>query len=261
MNPDLRVVLVSAAGLFVLVYVLPVLQLKAGHRAGAQLRLTATSRERVDARFLARIDPLTTALERLGFTLVGYLDGPGDPAKRSGIRHTVVLRTANGTTGAVVYVIEQVRREATYVVTGVQFSTDFAEGGSIDTGNTSQPGLFHYRANRRVYRFPGVTDLGQLYDLHRRLVARARAQSVEPQAASLEDAIRKIQESTARDMAYQEECGDYVRADDGSYRLTWKGAVRAMTILGPGFKQWRQQQQRARATALAAELRREPPPA
>ena len=260
MNPDLGVALACAAGLFVLVYVVPMVQLKLGHRAGAQLRLTATSRERVAPRFLALIDPLIAALEGLGFTLVGFLDGPGDPGKRSGIRHTVVLRTADGATGAVVYVIEQARREATYVVTGVQFTTDFGDSGSINTGNSTQPGLFHYRANRRVYRFPDVTDPGQLYALHRRLVARARAASVEPQAASLDEAIRKIQETTARDMAYQEACGDYARTADGTYRLTWKGAVRAITVLGPGFKVWRQQHERTRAAALIADLRRDPPP-
>jgi len=259
MNPDLRVALVCVAGLVLLTYVYPVFQLKALHRAGAHLRLVPTARERIDARFVALIDPLIAALGRLGFAPVGFLDGPGDPAK-SGIRHTIVLRTGDGTTGAVIYVAEQVRRDAVHLATGVQFSTEFTDGGSVNTGNSPQPRLFRYRANRRVDSFPGVRDLAQLYDLHRRLLARVRGATIDPQAATLEETIREIQETTARDMAYQEECGDYARADDGSYRLTWKGAIRAVSIMGAGLKALRLQRDQQRAAALAAELRRDPPP-
>src|SRR5882672_8901403 len=126
MNPDLRVALVCVAGLVLITYVYPVFQLKAVHRAAAQLRLLPTARERIDARFLAVIDPLIAALGHLGFTLVGYLEGPGDPAK-SGIRHTIVLRTGDGTTGAVIYVAEQMRLDAVHLATGVQFSTEFTD--------------------------------------------------------------------------------------------------------------------------------------
>jgi hypothetical protein len=260
MNPDLRVALACGAGLLVLLYVLPVIRLKMSHRAGAQLRLVATTRERVEPRFLAAIDPLAAALGRLGFTLVGYLDGPGDRSRASGIRNTVVFRAGDGATGAIVYVIEQLTREGVRLSTGLQFATDFGNSGSVNTGNSPQPSLFHYRANRRVYRFPGVRDITQLYDLHRRLVARAREASPQPQPATLDDAIQGIQEITAKDMAYQAEMGDYVRADDGAYRFTWKGAIRAMAILGPGFKMLRLQQEQQRAADLAAELLRGPPP-
>jgi hypothetical protein len=260
MNPDLRLVLLCAAGLFVLVYVVPVFQLKTAHHAGARLRLAATSRERVEPRFLAVIDPLIAALNRLGFTLVGFLDGPGDPAKASGIRHTVVLRTGDGVTGAIIYLIEKVTPEAVRLTTGVEFSTEFADGGSNDTSNSSQPSLFRYPANRRVRRFPGVTDLAELYDLHRRLVARAGAVAVKPLVETLEGTVRRIQESGVRDMAYQVHVGNYAPLSGGGYGHTWKGAVRAVAILGAGVKGLGQARQRRDAAALAAELRRDPPP-
>jgi hypothetical protein len=260
MPPDLRLALVCAAGLFLLMYVYPVLQLKAAHRTGAQLRLAATTRERLEPRFLTVIDPLVAVLSRLGFGLVGFLDGPGDPTKASGIRHTVVLRTSDGSTGAIVYVIERITPAGPRLVTGVEFSTEFEDGASLDTGNSPQPRMFHYPAKRRVCRFPDASDVTQLYDLHRRHLARMTAAAVVPQAATLADSVRRIQEATARDLAYQVQMGDYERSPEGGYRHTWKGAVRAVAILGPGLKGLWQERERRRAAALAAELRRDPAP-
>ncbi|HEY6853997.1 MAG TPA: hypothetical protein VI139_07105, partial [Gemmatimonadales bacterium] len=113
---------------------------------------------------------------------------------------------------------------------------------------------------RRVYRCPGIASVGQLYDLHRRILARAGAAPVTPQPVTLEEVMLKIQETTARTLSYQEEVGDYVRTADGDYGLTWKGAIRAVAIMGPGVKRLWQERQRARAADLIAELRREPPP-
>ncbi|HEY6853279.1 MAG TPA: hypothetical protein VI139_03460, partial [Gemmatimonadales bacterium] len=127
MNPDLRVVLVCATGLFVLTYGVPVFRLKRNHRAGAHLNFIPSARDRLDARYPALIDPLLAALGHAGFTVTGYLDGPGDPGKRSGIRCTIVLRAADGVAGAIVYVIERATAEAVRLTTAVQFTTDFAD--------------------------------------------------------------------------------------------------------------------------------------
>jgi len=259
MNPDLRVALACAAGLLLLLYVVPMVRLKIRHRAGAHLHFAPTSREHVNARFLALIDPLLAALDRMGFTLTGYLDGPGDRSKPSGIRHTVVLRSADATTAAIVYVIERATPVA-QLTANAQFVTDFRGGDSINTSNSPLPALFYYPAGRRVYRFPGATSVAALYDLHRRLVARMNAPGVMPQPSTVDEVMRKIQETTARNLAYQEERGAYARTADGDYGFTWKGAARAVALMGPGLKRLWQARQRGRAADLAAELLRDPPP-
>ena len=110
-------------------------------------------------------------------------------------------------------------------------------------------------ASKRVFRFPDERDPVSLYDLHRRLVARAGAARIVPRQPRLEDAVAEIQRSAAGDFAFQVEAGDYEPDFPAGYRLTWQGVIRAMTRLGLGFKAVRQRQGRRRATALAAELR------
>jgi len=91
-------------------------------------------------------------------------------------------------------------------------------------------------------------------------VARMNAPGVMPQPSTVDEVMRKIQETTARNLAYQEERGAYARTADGDYGFTWKGAARAVALMGPGLKRLWQARQRGRAADLAAELLRDPPP-
>jgi hypothetical protein len=234
-------------------YLLPALQLKSTYRAPARLRLVPVPREQVPPQFLRLLDPPVAALGKLGFVVTGYLDGPSEPAQRAGIRYTVLLRTGDGETGAVVYAIE---RAVLGLSASVEFFTKFGDGGEVDTSNSDQPTLFRHPPRKRVYHFPSEPSVTSLYDLHRRLVVRGGTRSmITLQAPTLDEGVQRLQDAAAKDMAWQVEAGDYVPSPDGGYQLTWQGVVRAIAILGPGLKTVRQAQQRRRGRALAAELR------
>jgi hypothetical protein len=84
-------------------------QLKAKAHIAIPMRLLPVAHEQLRARFRDLIDPLLMTIRTLGFGVLGYLDGPGNPTNPTGIRLTVLLRSGDGTVGAAVYVSESAR--------------------------------------------------------------------------------------------------------------------------------------------------------
>jgi len=134
----------------------------------------------------------------------------------------------------------------------VEFSTVFADGLTIDTGNSREAPFDVDDGTRLAFQAPGVMGAADLYALHRaaaRREGRGRKGPLPPGPSWHERALR---DSVERYYARMERGGMLRPEEDGVMRLTWKGAVvGAWTNIPPALwvRRWR-------AARTADELRR-----
>ena len=123
------------------------------------------------------------------------------------------------------------------VVTLVTFRTEFTDGTSIVTSNTSSPGVFPRDKTANTIRCPGIRDFTLLYRFHRERVSRDRA----ARTATLDDvkdARTRMETEFTRTYERLIAAG-YYSLDPArqQYRPTLKGAFLMTYRLLPPFKQ------------------------
>jgi hypothetical protein len=250
--------LTFAAVLVGLFFVIPVVLLRLSQRAPGVPHLVPISADRVS-------QPLGTLLKRVvdpllgaGFTLQGYVEGPAPPGAKVGVRYIVFFAAPDRSTWAMA---RGIQRSVTSGDAGfeadVEFTTLFTGDAEVDTNSSSILGFFVRPARKAVYAFPSERNPLTLYALHRRLVERHRRQWGAPDAppSTLEEGLERIRRLWPREFEQQVAAGVFSRAGDGTYRLTWKGAIRGVALLGTPGKHIRDALRRSRAATLAAELR------
>jgi hypothetical protein len=195
--------------------------------------------------FLAR---QTAELKALGFEPAGYFSLKNVTVGTGAATYTAIHvdRDAGDMAGA--FAIRQSAGAGSTIKNQyVEFTTDFADGSSVDTGNTSELSSFRYGEDKDVLYFPHVQDLSRLCALHRARVSefgRGREKALPPAdglAQHLVDAIR-------RDLERQAAFGDmYPESTSGIYRATVKGAYRMTWQLMPPMGGINKARQRAKA--------------
>jgi len=123
------------------------------------------------------------------------------------------------------------------VVTLVTFRTEFSDGTSIRTSNTSSPGVYPRDPEVSTVRCPGVWDLALLYRFHRARVERDGAGRTAT-LDQLKDARTRMENEWAQTYQRLVEAG-YFSLDQTrqKYIPTMKGAILMTYRLLPPFKQ------------------------
>ncbi len=254
-----------AAVLLVILYVLPVVQLRAQLRSPGTPHLVPIAREQVAQPLGDLMGRLVDTLVNAGFRLLGFAEGPSQPGARSGVLYIAELLAPDRQTAALVYGKSRTTAsgEPEFSV-DVEYATHFTNTGEVDTNTSTMLGIFIRSPRKLVFSFPDERDPLALYQLHRRLIVRhgKRWQSrAEDPPATLDEALARLRTMWPQEMEQQAASGIYMRAGTSAYRLTWYGAIRGVVMLGTPGKQIRTALLRMRASRLAAELRALPEPA
>jgi hypothetical protein len=197
--------------------------------------------------FLAR---QTVELTALGFEPAGCFSLHGVMAGTAAVTYMAMHmnRASGDSVGA--FAIRQ-RTAAGSVMKNhyVEFSTDFSDGSSVETGNTSELGSFRFTEEKDVLYFPHVRDVSRLHALHRARLAEHRGaqEKVLPPPDGLgQDLVDGI----VRDLERQVGFGDMYRdSPSGLYRPTVKGAYRMTWQLMPPMGWINRLRQRRRGRA------------
>ena len=254
-----------AAVLLVILYVLPVVQLRAQLRSPGTPYLAPIARERVGQPLGTLMGRLVDTLVNAGFTLLGFAEGPSQPGAQTGVLYIAELLAPNRQTAALVYGKSRTTGGGEPELSAdVEYATHFTNKGEVDTNTSTMLGFFIRSPRKLVFSFPDEPDPIALYQLHRRLVEQygKRWQSrTEDPPATLDDALARLRTMWPQEMEQQAATGIYMRSGTSAYRLTWYGAIRGVVMLGAPGKQIRTALLRRRASRLAAELRALPEPA
>ena len=254
-----------AAILLVILYVLPIVQLRAQLRSPGTPHLLPIAREQVTQPLGNLMGRQVDTLVNAGFTLLGFAEGPSQPGTPSGVLYIAELLAPDRHTAALVYgkCVTVASGEPEFSV-DVEYATHFSNKGEVDSNTSRILGFFIRSPRKLVFSFPDERDPLALYQLHRRLIDRhgKRWQSrAEDPPATFDEALTRLRTMWPQEMERQAAMGLYRRAGTSAYRLTWYGAIRGVVMLGTPGKQIRTALLRMRASRLAAELRARPEPA
>lgn len=136
----------------------------------------------------------------------------------------------------------------------VGFKSRFDDGFAIETNDHSMPAIFAPDPDYRVFRFPQVRRIGDLYRLHRKVKERFLA-SHRP---ILADADGEVAASIARsELVHQRHArrGTYKLAPSGEYYVyTWHAAIRHGWLQAWPIKRLRTIRIYGRANKMVSEL-------
>jgi hypothetical protein len=257
--------LLEIAGiLLIILYVIPMVQLRAQLRAPGTPHLVPIARDQVEQPLVNLMGRLVDTLGAAGFSLLGWVEGPSPPGARAGVRFIAVLRAPDRTTEAMVRGNRRVVAGGGYrELADVEYTTHFTDDGEVDTNSSTMLGYFIRPPRRVVNSFPDVQDALELYRFHRQLVERQTrrwSSRITDPVATLGEELARLREMWPKEMERQAAYGLYSPAAPNAYRLTWYGAIRGVVLLGTPGKQIRAALRRRRAARLAAELRALPEP-
>jgi len=114
-------------------------------------------------------------------------------------------------------------------VHSLKIVTKYTNGYLVDVGNSPVIGSFR-NPDKRVLRYPGVTNFGKLWTISRWVNrSERRVLNATPVLPPPGTEFQRIAEEIGREAAMRERSG-YYRLDerDGKYRLTWLGAFAMM---------------------------------
>jgi hypothetical protein len=208
-------------------YLLAVVQVRRKHAHEAYPRFEPRPLESMPRLVREKFKRELPGLEALGFAVVDYLHKAGLPKHESGRSDIFLALLKNEETGDLALLSEffiQIKHVCRHVGL-VSFTTDFADGSSVSTSNSSQVPVFKPDERRPSFRFPGVNDSRYLYQIHRALLNRHAPgrRGVLP-TAGME--VPHLCEAEARTLRRQVECG-YFYLDEASGLCvhTLKGAL------------------------------------
>jgi hypothetical protein len=186
----------------------------------ANPEFTEVARTAVRREALKYFDECHPQLRVLGFELVAYLN---HHSAANGIQSVVMhmYNRASAERVTSVVIISNLRYRA-----HTQFIQKYSDGTSINTNNSRVGDVFKLTPARKVFRFPSVENLAEMYRLHRALIRREEAplakEAVLPDPGQEVDSFRRAFIS-----AFEEQAGlGYYTLDPSGQRYyhTWKGA-------------------------------------
>jgi hypothetical protein len=205
-------------GLFHLV--LPAV-VKSTYRFSARSKGTRLSLEELPADAASLIATSVPQLQALGFEFLSCCDF-GKLTMET--RTIVVSFTHKQTQGlANVWLSLSAGRASSYL----EFCTLTAKGISLETSTNGILPLAPENPEIRVFRFPEISEIAELHQVHRQIVAKYADNAwiqAEPESCQIERITRIIENYGPRLCKL-----GYLRSEENgeSYRLTWKGALRA----------------------------------
>ena len=214
------------------------------------VKLTDFSSKELDNFFLVS---RRLAADNFG-TLDEYVLASDDPDTQTAIM--IMAHPETGDRAIITALLIRFNEEWRPLMQWVEFTTHFEDGARICSNNNPGPDWFAPPPEKRIYRFPSVTDARELYRRHRRAVLCHAPNS--PLVYITLDA--KSDEWLLRD--FRAECEHQRHAgilaldtrNRGAYRLTLRGAFLLTWRLLIPFRNARLLQDRARAAALLTAL-------
>ncbi|HEX2202581.1 MAG TPA: hypothetical protein VHG91_04770 [Longimicrobium sp.] len=241
-----------AAGYAVLVYGLGTWAVHARVTHPHQAVYLFTDPADVPPAVAAEMKPHADALARLGFEAAGWLRS----GAIAGSHIAFFVHRGSGDTAAVLHL-------AAAPLTWVDLQTELATGEQVITTNLPHQGIFAAHPASHIARLPRLRDVRALYEAHRRHVALKAA---DRGAAVLVPAPGREAEWLAEDetRTWQRQCEVGMHTlEGGAYRLTWRGALRAVVRVAPPTAWLARASMRRRARRLERALQEDrtlPPP-
>jgi hypothetical protein len=164
-------------------------------------------------------------MQAMGFELVGYFGYVGQTKNvNTFIAYLIHRRNGDGGVAAMAVTAQGVGARM------VEFSTRFADQGSVTTGNSKTIGVYVRPYHKPVYQFPGIQDPFRLYEIHQQLMVKSKPgmakDIVQPgqEEARLVDGIRReMQDQLAPGILRLDSDGAFYRPTlFGAYRMTWR---------------------------------------
>jgi hypothetical protein len=192
--------------------------------ADPQFEEVAPDDPRIPARVKAFFCDVAADLKRLGFDPAAYVLNSETCTGVIGYIAVFEERSAR-VLAAAMAAFSQATHARLLQTYAVEFSTEFADGREVNTGNGT---LSQWRAPtpwRTAWRFPGMADLARLYGIHQSLIGRHGpiAKRPLPQPGEHPATLRA---SVLRDLQAQVAAG-YMYLDSSAerFRHTWKGGL------------------------------------
>ena len=191
-------------------------------------------------------------LESLGFEPVAHLF-TGTLATNTRVVLTLYVNRMERVTGIVLHTLAEVRPMSRVVSTSIEFCTEFDDGHEISTLNSKQAALFTVIPEKQIFRLPNLTNLQELYEVHRTVTGQWLGANKRLALPGQE--VNELIDGMKRDLARQEAFGQMALDASGEwYRPTMRGAIRGTLMLIWPVGTLRRMLQRRRGIRLAAEV-------
>ncbi|MBN1489357.1 MAG: hypothetical protein JXA69_05515 [Phycisphaerae bacterium] len=205
------------------------------------------------------IEETVPALTECGFAFAGYfcqtITGKG-----SATAYVALWFNRSTAQAATVVGMHSEGKAGADVLRYVEFSTTFADGLVINTGNSRRLSGFKSAVVVDAIMAASVRDVRTLHNLHLSREARLRPATAMRYCPSTTSNLRAwFADELLLSLIRQEEAGYFTVAKPGAYRPTWRGAFMMTWGLLPPFKQIRAARMRRRAKAAIAAMEAQPP--
>jgi len=196
-------------------------------------------------------------LESLGFQPVAHLF-TGALATNTRVVLTLYVNRMERETASVVHILCGAAPMTRVLSTYIEFCTEFDDGHEMSTLNSKQVLLFAVIPEKQIFRLPNVTNLQQLYEVHRAVTAQRLGANKRLALPGQE--VNELIDGMKRDLARQEAFGQMALDASGEwYRPTMRGAIHGTLMLIWSVGMLRRMLQRRRGVRLAAEVFRNRP--
>ena len=196
-------------------------------------------------------------LESLGFQPVAHLF-TGVLATHSRVVITMYVNRTERDSASVVHILSEVQPMTRLLNTYTEFCTEFDDGHEMSTLNSKQAALFTAIPEKQIFRLPNLTNLQQLYEVHRAVTAQRLGANKRVALPGQE--VNEFIDGVKRDLARQEAFGRMALDASGEwYRPTMRGAIHGTLMLIWPVGMLRRMLQRRRGVRLAAEVLRNYP--
>jgi len=191
-------------------------------------------------------------LESLGFQPVAHLFA-GSLARNMRTVLTLYVNRVEREIVTVVHMLGEFPPVTRVLHTYTEFCTEFDDGHEMSTSNSSQAGLFVRVPEKQLFRIPHLTNLQQLYEVHRALTGQRLG--VNKRLALPGYEVAELIEGMKLDLAREAAFGRMALDASGEwYRPTMRGAINSTLMFIWPVGTLRRKLQRSRGVRLAAEV-------
>jgi hypothetical protein len=251
-------------GILVFLYVLPlllgllVLRFGPTHKVP---KLATVDPSWLDASWVARARVPVDQLTERGFVLRGYVDGMALRNAPTGIRCAALL--TNDATGdlAQIAVADQLGDGGRPQMVTITMLSRNAGAKRVATMNGDMPSFFIRPSAHIGTALPMLHNAATLHDAHVALCAKHLGKSTRGKLPPAGAEVSHLLREAAEEFAYQANRGLMRPSGEGSYAMTWRGALRGVRKLHPRFMAGHRRRTHETGIRLLGELGITPDPA
>ena len=190
-------------------------------------------------------------LESLGFDAVAHLFS-GALASKVRVALTLYVNRIEREIAMVVHMLGEVPPLTRVLSTYTEFCTEFDDGHEMSTSNSKQATCFAAVPEKQSFLLPNLTNLQQVYEVHRAVTGRRLGTNKRVAVAGQE--VNEL-DGMKRDLAREAASGRIALDASGEwYRPTMRGAIHSTLMLTGPVGILRRMLQRRRGVRLAAEV-------